>query len=104
MRPGGDFISSEPLGGAVSISMTREAFLSTGSLDAGQGPDTAELVAVSAMPGMAGVILHGGWAGAPRGERNGNWRNGFYSQQAQAERQRLREMIRQMRATMDELP
>ena len=41
---------------------------------------------------------------AHRGERNGNWRNGFYSQQAQAERQRLREMIRQMRATMDELP
>lgn len=48
--------------------------------------------------------LHGGWAGAPCGERNGNWRGGFYSRQAQAERRWLRELIRQMRTTMDGLP
>jgi hypothetical protein len=49
--------------------------------------------------------LHGGHSpGAPRGERNGNWRGGFYSQDAEAERRRLRDLIRQMRASMDELP
>jgi hypothetical protein len=36
--------------------MMREAIPSNCFLDAGQRPDTAELVAVSAMPGMAGVI------------------------------------------------
>jgi hypothetical protein len=49
--------------------------------------------------------IHGGRSpGAPRGESNGNWRGGFYSQESQAERRRLRDLIRQMRATMDELP
>jgi hypothetical protein len=47
---------------------------------------------------------HGGKSpGAPRGERNGNWRGGFYSKQSQDERRRLRALIRQMRETMDEL-
>src|SRR5271163_2658166 len=42
--------------------------------------------------------IHGGKSpGAPRGERNGRWRGGFYSQEAEAERRRLRELIRQMR-------
>jgi hypothetical protein len=41
--------------------------------------------------------------GAPRGDRNGRWRGGFYTAEAQAERRRLRALIRQMRATMDEL-
>jgi len=31
-------------------------------------------------------------------------RGGFYAPEAQAERRRLRELIRQMRETMDELP
>jgi len=48
---------------------------------------------------------HGGRSpGAPRGERNGNWRGGFYSQEAQASRRRLRELIEQMRKTVDEVP
>jgi hypothetical protein len=48
---------------------------------------------------------HGGKSpGAPRGPRNGNWRDGFYSQEGQADRRRLRDLIRQMRASMDELP
>jgi hypothetical protein len=47
---------------------------------------------------------HGGRSpGAPRGERNGRWRGGFHTPEAQAERRRLRDLIRQMRATMDEL-
>src|SRR5947209_20477622 len=47
---------------------------------------------------------HGGRSpGAPRGQRNGNWRNGFYSQEAQGHRGRLRELIKKMRATMDEV-
>jgi hypothetical protein len=49
--------------------------------------------------------MHGGRsAGAPRGERNGNWRGGFETPEAPAERRKLRELIRQMRITMDELP
>jgi len=49
--------------------------------------------------------IHGGRSpGARPAERNGNWRGGFYSQQSQAERRRLRDLIRQMRETMDELP
>ena len=45
--------------------------------------------------------IHGGRGpGAPRGERNGRWRGGFYTQEAQAERRRLRDLIRRMRETM----
>jgi hypothetical protein len=48
---------------------------------------------------------HGGRSpGAQRGERNGNWRSGFYSQEAKADRGRLRELIGQMRKTVDDLP
>jgi hypothetical protein len=48
---------------------------------------------------------HGGRSpGAPQGQRNGNWRGGFYSQEAQADRRRLRELIRQMRDAMEEVP
>jgi hypothetical protein len=48
---------------------------------------------------------HGGRSpGAPRGRQNGNWRGGFYSQESQADRRRLRELIRQMRTAMDEVP
>jgi len=31
---------------------------------------------------------------------NGNWRGGFYSQQSQAERRRLRDLIRRMRVRL----
>src|SRR5438046_4856011 len=49
--------------------------------------------------------IHGGRSpGAPRGERNGRWRGGFYTPEVQAERRWLRNLIRQMRETMDELP
>ena len=49
--------------------------------------------------------IHGGRSpGAPRGERNGRWRGGFYTREAQADRRRLRDLIRQMREAMDELP
>jgi hypothetical protein len=36
--------------------------------------------------------------------RNGRWRGSFQTKEAEAERRRLRELIRQMRATMGELP
>jgi hypothetical protein len=49
--------------------------------------------------------LHGGRSpGAPKGERNGRWRGGFHTPEAQAERRRLRELIREMRTAVDELP
>jgi hypothetical protein len=47
---------------------------------------------------------HGGRSpGAPRGERNGNWRSGFHSEAARADRRRLRELIKQMRQSLDQL-
>lgn len=49
--------------------------------------------------------LHGGRSpGGPRGARNGNWKHGFYGLEAQTERSRLRNLIRQMRQATDELP
>jgi hypothetical protein len=49
--------------------------------------------------------IHGGKSpGAPRGERNGRWRGGFYTPEARAERRRLRDLIRHLRQSMDELP
>jgi len=49
--------------------------------------------------------MHGGLSpGAPRGERNGNWRGGFYTAEGKAERRRVREVIRQMRLSLEELP
>ncbi len=48
---------------------------------------------------------HGGRSpGAPRGEHNGSWRHGFYSQEAQAERRRLQGLIKRMSASVDDLP
>jgi hypothetical protein len=48
--------------------------------------------------------IHGGRSpGAPRGRWNGRWRGGFYTEDAQAERRSLRELIRQMRTSIDEL-
>jgi hypothetical protein len=35
-----------------------------------------------ALSGMARCQLHGGRAGAPKGERNGNYRNGQYTKEA----------------------
>ena len=45
--------------------------------------------------------IHGGRSpGAPRGERNGNWRSGFYSQDAVANRRRVQALIGEMRRTL----
>ena len=50
-----------------------------------------------------GHRFHGGRSrGAPRGERNGNWRSGFYSQDAVADRRRVRALIREMKRTLKE--
>jgi hypothetical protein len=42
--------------------------------------------------------MHGGAhdSGAPRGERNGSYRHGFYTVDAQAERQALRALCREL--------
>jgi hypothetical protein len=42
--------------------------------------------------------MHGGaqGSGAPKGERNGHYRHGFYTAEAIAERQALRALIREL--------
>lgn len=39
-------------------------------------------------------ILHGGRAGAPRGERNGSWRHGGETKEAVAQRRAVRALLR----------
>jgi hypothetical protein len=42
--------------------------------------------------------MHGGayGSGAPKGERNGNYRHGFYTAEAVAERRALRALVRKL--------
>ena len=46
--------------------------------------------------------MHGGATGigAPRGERNGNYRHGFYTYEAIAERRAQRQMLEDSRAVL----
>lgn len=43
---------------------------------------------------------HGARGGAPRGERNGSYRHGLYSNEALAYRREVSELLREARATM----
>jgi hypothetical protein len=57
-----------------------------------------------AIAGRARCRLHGGLSpGAPRGPRNGRYVSGYYSQQATADRRKLRVLIKRMRRTLGEL-
>jgi|TARA_Y100000294_G_scaffold112788_1_gene104539 hypothetical protein len=48
--------------------------------------------------------FHGGKStGAPRGSRNGNYRNGNYTKEAVAERRRLAALLRECRKQMNVL-
>ena len=47
-------------------------------------------------------ILHGGRAGAPKGERNGSWRHGNYTAEAKADRRHLRRLLRDMRRIVED--
>ena len=40
-------------------------------------------------------ILHGGRAGAPSGERNGNWKHGGTTKEAKAQRRMIRTLLRE---------
>ena len=52
-----------------------------------------------AVTGRRRCRMHGGAAGsgAPKGERNGNYQNGAYTQEASADRQGLRALVRRLR-------
>ena len=57
-----------------------------------------------AMSGKARCRIHGGKSpGAPRGERNGRYRTGYYSQEATMERRNMRALIRRMRRALEDL-
>jgi hypothetical protein len=47
-----------------------------------------------AVKGWTVCRFHGARGGAPKGERNGKYRHGFYCQSAIAERQTVRNLIR----------
>ena len=56
-------------------------------------------------PAVAGKIrcrMHGGAAGsgAPKGERNGNWRHGRFTYEAIAERMAMRDLLQSARDTL----
>jgi hypothetical protein len=45
--------------------------------------------------------LHGGKGGGPKGERNGAYRTGRYTAEAEAERWEMRAVIRELRRLID---
>ena len=47
-----------------------------------------------AVRGWSVCRFHGAGGGAPKGERNGAYRHGLYTQEAVAERRRLNELLR----------
>ena len=56
-----------------------------------------------AVGGRKRCRLHGGLSpGAPRGARNGNWRHGHFSKEAQARRRHLRKLIRDIQRLVSE--
>ena len=44
--------------------------------------------------------FHGARSGAPKGERNGTYRHGLYTQEAKEERQALNELLKAVRVTI----
>ncbi len=50
--------------------------------------------------------MHGGaeGSGAPKGERNGNYKHGHFTHEAIAMRRQIRALIAQMLASVDEEP
>jgi hypothetical protein len=50
--------------------------------------------------------MHGGarGSGAPKGERNGNYKNGHFTQEAIELRRQIRALIAQMLASMEDEP
>ena len=46
---------------------------------------------------------HGAGGGAPKGERNGNYKTGFYTREAAAERRMLSAFLRQSRNIIAEM-
>jgi hypothetical protein len=49
------------------------------------------------MKGKRVCRMHGVKGGAPKGERNGNYRTGYYTGEAKAERRSVGELLREAR-------
>jgi hypothetical protein len=45
--------------------------------------------------------MHGAYAGAPKGPRNGAWRHGEYSHKARLRRQEMRQLLRMVRQELE---
>ena len=54
-----------------------------------------------AVRGWSVCRFHGARGGGPRGERNGMYRHGLYTQEALEERRLVNDLIRQVRSAID---
>jgi len=64
---------------------------------------TRERCRAPAVKGWAVCRMHGARGGAPKGERNGAYRHGVYTQEALAASQYVRAMVRLLKPTLDEI-
>jgi hypothetical protein len=67
---------------------------------------TGEPCRAPAVRGRRRCRMHGGaqGSGAPKGERNGNYKHGHFTQEAVEFRRQIRALIAQMLASIDEEP
>ena len=64
---------------------------------------TKERCRAPAVKGWAVCRMHGARGGAPKGERNGAYRHGGYTQEAVAASQYVRALVRLLKPTLDEI-
>lgn len=65
---------------------------------------TRERCRAPAVKGWTVCRFHGAGGGGPKGKRNGQYRHGFYTQEAIAERRAVTALLRQMQKALVEIP
>jgi hypothetical protein len=64
---------------------------------------TRERCKAPAVRGWTVCRFHGARGGAPKGKANGSYKDGLYTQEAQAERRFLSKLVRESRKMLSEL-
>ncbi len=64
---------------------------------------TGEPCCAAAVPGWKVCRHHGAGGGAPKGERNGNYKNGLHTRAAVADRRMLTAFLKLTRSTLAEM-
>ncbi len=65
---------------------------------------TREQCRAPAVKGWTVCRYHGAGGGAPKGKRNGQYRHGLYTQEANAERRAVTALLRQVRKALVDIP